>query len=88
MTYVSNVKAVLFVLTSLLITACASQNKNDINAPGALDLILCQQPRPQICTREYRPVCATMKDGSSRTGTTACTSCSDAEVVGYRKGAC
>jgi hypothetical protein len=85
---VLNGKAIFLVLASLLITACAAQNTNDINAPGALDLILCQEPRPQICTHEYRPVCATLKDGSRQTGATGCTSCSDNEVVGYRKGAC
>ena len=62
--------------------------KIDLNEPGALDVILCEEPRPQICTREYDPVCATLKDGSTRTGATGCTSCSDPAVVGYRDGAC
>ena len=75
---------------SLLLVACAttSEEKNDINEPGALDLILCEEPRPQICTREYNPVCATLKDGATKTGSTGCTSCSDPEVVGYKMGAC
>ncbi len=75
---------------SLLLVACAttSEEKNDINEPGALDLILCEEPRPQVCTREYNPVCATLKNGSLKTGSTGCTSCSDPEVVGYKMGAC
>lgn len=75
---------------SLLLVACAttSEEKIDLNEPGALDIILCEEPRPQICTREYDPVCATLKDGSTRTGATGCTSCSDFEVVGYKVGAC
>jgi len=74
----------------LLLVGCATNNdeKIDLNEPGALDLILCEEPRPQICTREYDPVCATLKDGSTRTGATGCTSCSDSEVVGYKVGAC
>jgi hypothetical protein len=76
---------------SLLIAGCAttSEEENKINnEPGALDLILCEEPRPQICTREYDPVCATLQDGSTKTGSTGCTSCSDHEVVGYKMGAC
>ena len=75
---------------SLLVYGCATTNddKNNINEPGALDLILCEEPRPQVCTREYNPVCATLKDGSTKTGSTGCTSCSDPEVVGYKMGAC
>ena len=77
-------------LLSLLSVACATTNteKNNLNEPGALDVILCEEPRPQLCTREYDPVCATLKDGGSRTGSTGCTSCSDPEVVGYKMGAC
>jgi hypothetical protein len=75
----------------ILTAGCAttSEEENEINnEPGALDLILCEEPRPQICTREYDPVCATLKDGSSITAATGCTSCSDPEVIGYKKGAC
>ena len=83
----------LFLLVSLSLSsiACATSSgeKNKIDyEPGALDLIICEEPRPQICTREYNPVCATLKDGSTKTGSTGCTSCSDPEVVGYKMGAC
>ena len=74
----------------LLLVGCATNNdeKIDLNEPGVLDIILCEEPRPQICTREYDPVCATLNDGSTKTGSTGCTSCSDPEVVGYKMGAC
>jgi hypothetical protein len=91
--YVDMVK--VFVLCSLvLLSLCAggcattSDEKNNLNEPGALDIILCEEPRPEICTREYDPVCATLQDGSTRTGATGCTSCSDPQVLGYKKGAC
>lgn len=77
----------LVVLTVGCATTCEEENEIN-NEPGALDLILCEEPRPQICTREYDPVCATFKDGSTVTGSTGCTSCSDPEVIGYKKGAC
>ena len=84
------IKLLLSLSISLLLVACAttSEEKNNINEPGALDLILCEEPRPQVCTREYNPVCATLKDGGTKTGPTGCTSCSDPEVVGYKMGAC
>ena len=86
-----NSRIFLLVSLSLLFVACATvydeeNENNNYNEPGALDLILCEEPRPQICTREYDPVCATLNDGSIKTGSTGCTSCSDPEVVGYKKG--
>jgi hypothetical protein len=85
-------KLLLPLSLSLLTVACATNSEqneeNNINEPGALDLILCEEPRPEVCTREYNPVCGSLKDGSTRTGSTGCTSCSDLEVVGYKMGAC
>ena len=79
------------ILLSGLSVSCATTDEIDNNKnvePGALDLILCEEPRSQICTREYNPVCGTLEDGSFRTGSTGCTSCSDAKVVGYKMGEC
>ena len=77
---------------SILLLGCATttieEDDRMNNEPGTLDLILSEEPRPQICTREYDPVCATLKDGSKITASTVCESCSDKEVVGYKKGAC
>ena len=83
-------RLLFLVLLSLLSVACATSydNKNNLNQPGALDLILCEEPRPQVCTQEYNPVCATLRDGSTKTSSTGCSSCSDSEVVGYQMGAC
>lgn len=51
-------------------------------------LVVCPEPRPQMCTMDYRPVCAELKDGSFKTFANGCTSCTDLEVVGYRAGEC
>ena len=59
----------------------------------------CEDPRPQMCTREYRPVCA-LRDTGVRCITTpcpsaewktygnACDACADADVIGHVPGAC
>ena len=49
---------------------------------------LCVNPRPEVCTMQYDPVCATLADGSKATQSNACTACADAAVVSYRPGAC
>ena len=51
-------------------------------------LMQCTDPRPQICTREYDPVCATLEDGSVKTYATGCTACSDQQVTSYRPASC
>ncbi len=52
------------------------------------EMVICPEPRPQMCTMDYRPVCAQLKDGSFKTYANACSSCSDPNVSGYREGAC
>ena len=48
----------------------------------------CADPRPQMCTREFRPACGLRRDGSRKTYGNACTACSDLEVVTQAAGAC
>ena len=36
-------------------------------AASAQDLVQCLEPRPQICTQEYLPVCANLKDNTKQT---------------------
>jgi hypothetical protein len=50
--------------------------------------IVCKDPRPEICTMDYRPVCATKSDGTQATYSNGCGACSDPEVVEYREGEC
>ena len=49
---------------------------------------LCTEPRPQICTYEYNPVCATLNDGTVKTYATGCTACADPLVKGWNPGEC
>jgi tetratricopeptide (TPR) repeat protein len=48
----------------------------------------CADPRPQICTRDYRPACGLRLDKTSRTYGNACSACADPEVVSQSGGAC
>jgi hypothetical protein len=68
----------------VLLFACAGK------APVAesVDEIPCLDPRPQVCTMEYDPVCATLEDGSEATYSNACGACADAGVRSYRPGTC
>jgi hypothetical protein len=70
------------VLLSLTLSACVS---NDISTP--LDKA-CTDPRPQLCTRDYRPVCGVLNDGSQKTYGNGCGACSDESVKGFNNGAC
>ena len=81
----------ILISSALLSVACATlndENNNMKHEPGALDVILCEEPRSQICTREYDPVCAKLQDGHVKTYATGCTSCADPQVKSYTKGAC
>ncbi len=58
------------------------------DANGNKKSTVCIEPRPQICTMQYMPVCATLGDGSTKTYATDCSACSDAKVVSYSADAC
>jgi tetratricopeptide (TPR) repeat protein len=48
----------------------------------------CADPRPQMCTRDYRPACGLHRDGTRKTYGNACSACSNAEVLTQSAGAC
>ena len=63
--------------------------------PSASALVLCTDPRPQMCTMHFDPVCGELRCAeepcekrATRTYSNACAACSDPDVVGYRRGAC
>ena len=93
------------IITSLLLlitlSACASKQTVHIPADKAVSnaSIKCSVPRPQVCTREYRPVCARVDTGircvttpcpsfKKKTYANACTACADDKVLDYREGPC
>ena len=70
------------IITLLLLSACASQQQ----PTGSMTQ--CTEPRPQVCTMEYAPVCAALNAGGSREYSSACNACADDAVTGYADGAC
>ena len=79
------------------ITACAIPPLAP--AKDTTTLIHCTNPRPQICTMDYAPVCALRDAGAGCTATpcpsgewtqypNACSACADQRVQGYVKGEC
>lgn len=74
----------------LCVTGCA---ETDAPLPDPLppDLAQCVDPRPQLCTQDYRPVCGVRDTGVSterQTYGNACTACSNPDVLGYSEGMC
>lgn len=88
----------LCLVFSVTLGLVACQSAPEPVAKQELDA-QCESPRPEFCTREYRPVCA-LKDSGVRCVTTpcpstewksygnACDACSDEKVIGYRQGSC
>lgn len=58
------------------------------NPTGEQKMVVCTEPRPQVCTQDYRPVCAMLQDGTFKTYSNGCNACSDPAVTDYREGAC
>ena len=50
-------------------------------------LTLCTDPRPQMCTMDYVPVCGS-RGSEWKTYSNGCSACSDAQVSGFRAGPC
>ena len=48
----------------------------------------CIEPRPEVCTREYDPVCGYKSDETSKTYSNGCSACSEKEIIGYKNGEC
>jgi len=89
------------LLMSFSIMGCQTGSKPTNNKPKPNSLFVhCDSPRPEICTEQYVPVCAS-KDTGIRCVTTpcpseekvtypnACAACADPKVYGYiPDGAC
>jgi len=48
----------------------------------------CASPRPQMCTRDFRPSCGLRRDGTRKTYDNACSACADGDVESQAAGAC
>jgi tetratricopeptide (TPR) repeat protein len=48
----------------------------------------CANPRPQMCTQDFRPACGLRRDGTHKTYSNACLACADNDVESQAAGAC
>jgi hypothetical protein len=84
-------RALLAGIGLALATGCTAGASPE-GEPGASApaFTACRAPRPEICTREYRPVCARLAGEPERwvTRSNGCVACSDPAVEGHRPGAC
>jgi len=70
---------------ALLLTSCAtSTDQEDIRIVGTR----CLDPRPQICTADYQPVCAVLAGGQREVFSNGCNACTNPEVTIWTAGAC
>lgn len=95
-----NTLHLVIVIAALLLQACAVTPKDGAKAESQQQgFISCESPRPDICTREYRPVCGHVDTGTRcvsqpcesarhRTFSNACSACANRQVIGYEFGSC
>ncbi len=71
-----------------LLAGCASPHIGSADTSAAVSGIACTDPRPQVCTMQYDPVCATLADGSRQDKSSPCNACAFDSVVSYERGQC
>ena len=84
-------KAVAQLLPGLLLlTCCATPTDGQIPASA----VQCMDPRPQVCTMDYTPVCAAhctitaCETPEMKTYANACGACADPAVLYHQPGEC
>ena len=73
----------ILLLTLSSLGACASGGSKPVNSQT-----VCSETRAQVCTMDYTPVCAELKNGELKTYSNACTACAEVNVVSHRAAAC
>lgn len=72
------------LLLSAITFGCSSSKADE-------DITICTEPRPEVCTMDYTPVCGLQNVSGKeewKTYSNACGACSDSTVTGYRKDTC
>lgn len=77
-----NVK-LLSILLLITITACTV--KPD---PKNNNIVSCKDPRPQMCTMDYNPVCGFISPNQIKTFSNGCGACSDSKVLSHTNNVC
>ena len=78
-----------FVLALISLMGCAAIKYEQMDSETEnKNQTICTDPRPELCTMDYRPVCGERNDGSHKTYSNGCNACSDHEVIGFIEGEC
>ena len=80
--------SISFAMWLAVAAGCATSSPQEDSGGGAETLTPCEDPRPEMCTMHYAPVCGVLDGGDKKTYSNACTACSDHAVTGYTDGAC
>ena len=84
------IKQTLLILVFLAMSGCAAtettkSNETKLDNPKRQ---ICREPRPEMCTQQYDPVCGQLSGGDSQTYSNWCSACSDKTVESYVPGEC
>jgi|CXWL01.1.fsa_nt_gi cytochrome c5 len=85
---IRRMKRIAFALLFAAAAPAYAQQTPPAPPPAPPGQVVCTEPRPQGCTREYLPVCGTRRDGTRQTYGNRCTACADANVVNHIPGPC
>ena len=98
----NRVNQLLISILLVLVSSCAqtkTTGHNQAKNSTKEIFVACTAPRPEMCTREYMPVCAKRDTGlrcvttpcpsyENITYSNGCSACSDVKVLSYRTGEC
>lgn len=71
-----------------LLDELARYRQQKVSRPKAGAEVRCPEKRSPVCTREYRPVCARLRDGGTETYANGCEACANTRVTAFTPGAC
>lgn len=83
----SDTSWLILLSTTLFMTACASGPQKKAG-DEIHKFTKCENPRPEMCTMDYNPVCGQLKNGRAKTYSNGCSACSDQNVVEHKAGEC
>jgi hypothetical protein len=72
----------------LLLQSCSAKVGVDETQSEKAQGKVCPEPRPEMCTQQYDPVCGQLSAGGSKTYSNWCSACSNKAVKSYVPGEC
>jgi hypothetical protein len=83
-------KMALLIFVLLAMSGCAAKEttKSSETKPDNPNKQICPEPRPEMCTQQYDPVCGQFSRGGNQTYSNGCSACSDKAVESYVPGEC